>query len=220
MTIVTQTWRRGTSITSGWDFTVKHRAVAMVYTYLAFGSDYRRWYADLAAVRNQIQGAAVLDVPCGGGAVFGHLSGTAPRRYIGADVSPAMLALAGKAAEKASIQNLELVECDVVTMPYDAEFDLCLSYMGLHCMPDPAGAIAAMARAVRPGGVVRGSTVIIGAGWRSDRFVSLWQRRGIFADVYSKNDLRQWLVTAGLNAITIECSGAIAYFSATKPARG
>ncbi|WMN02132.1 class I SAM-dependent methyltransferase [Rhodococcus erythropolis] len=219
MSIVTETWRRGTSITSGWDFTVKHRAVAMAYTYLAFGSDYRRWYADLADVRNQIEGAALLDVPCGGGVVFGHLSGTSLARYVGADVSPSMLALASKEAEKTAIRNLEMVECDVVTMPYDAEFDLCLSYMGLHCMPDPAGAIAAMARAVRPGGVVRGSTVIVGTGWRNDRFVSLWQRRGIFADVYSENDLRRWLDTAGLDAITVERSGAIAYFSATKPAR-
>ncbi|MFD0366061.1 class I SAM-dependent methyltransferase [Nocardia sp. GCM10030253] len=219
MTIVTQKWRRGTPITSGWDFTVKHRAIAMAYTYLAFGSDYRRWYADLAAVRSQIDGAAVLDVPCGGGAVFAHLSGTAPRRYVGADVSPAMLALAAKEAQKSSIQNLELVERDVLTMPYDAEFDLCLSYMGLHCMPNPAGAVSAMARALRPGGVLRGSTVLVGTGWRNDRFVSLWQRRGIFADVYPENDLRQWLEAADLDEITVDCSGAIAYFSATKRGR-
>ncbi|MFD7845654.1 class I SAM-dependent methyltransferase [Nocardia sp. NPDC059764] len=189
----------------------------MVYTYVAFGSDYRRWYSDLAEVRTRVDGAEVLDIPCGGGAVFPQLSGAAPKRYVGADISPAMLALAAKEAQRSSIQNLELVERDVVAMPYDSEFDLCLSYMGLHCMPDPAAAIAAMARAVRPGGMVRGSTVLLGTGWRHDRFVALWQRRGIFTDVYPESSLRQWLQTAGLDDIQVELSGAIAYFRATKP---
>ncbi|MFF2395498.1 class I SAM-dependent methyltransferase [Nocardia sp. NPDC058114] len=219
MTIVTQKWRKGTPITSGWDYTVKHPIVAMVYTYVAFGSDYRRFYADLKDVRGLVDGAEVLDIPCGGGAVFPQLAGTTPKRYIGADVSPAMLALAAKEAEKSAIGNLELVERDVVTLPYDSEFDLCLSYMGLHCMPDPAGAIAAVGRALRPGGVLRGSTVLTGKGRKNDLFVSLWQRRGIFADVYPENELRQWLQAAGLDQITINCSGAIAYFSATKPGR-
>lgn len=213
MTTVTQQWRKGTSITAGWDFTVKHPLFARVYAFVAFGSDYRRWYADLEQVRPLVEDAEVLDVPCGGGAVFPRLAGTAPRRYVGADVSPAMLELAKKEAAKSSIRNLELIEADVVTMPYQEEFDLCLSYMGLHCMPDPSGAIAAMGRALHPGGMLRGSSVIIGEGWKNDQFVSLWQRRKIFTKVYSRSDLHGLLETAGFEDISIECSGAIAYFS-------
>lgn len=216
MTTVTQKWRRGTSITSGWDFTVKHPVFARVYAFVAFGSDYRRWYADLEDVRPLLKEADVLDVPCGGGAVFPFLAGSTPRRYIGADVSPSMLALAEKEAARSSIQNLQLVEADVVALPYRSEFDLCLSYMGLHCMPDPANAISAMVQALRPGGALRGSTVTIGTGWKNDQFVSLWQRRKIFTEVYTKDDLRTWLETAGLENISIECSGAIAYFSGTR----
>jgi SAM-dependent methyltransferase len=56
---------------------------------------------------------------------------------------------------------VQLVEGDMTRLTVDAQSaDLCLSYGGLHCVPEPSKALSEMARCLRPGGRLLGSTFL------------------------------------------------------------
>jgi SAM-dependent methyltransferase len=68
-------------------------------------------------------------------------------------------------ADRHGIDWIEFVEAGVEALPFkDRSFDLVATYTGLHCFPDPAAAIGEMARVLRPGGELRGTSVIRRAG--------------------------------------------------------
>jgi SAM-dependent methyltransferase len=68
----------------------------------------------------------------------------------GADISAGMLAEAGRAFPRA-----RLVRADARALPFDAEFDLAVSFGALgHFLPDERSAVfAGVRRALRPGGL-------------------------------------------------------------------
>jgi ubiquinone/menaquinone biosynthesis C-methylase UbiE len=58
-----------------------------------------------------------------------------------------------------SLQQVELLEADMTALPFaDGEVDLFLSYSGLHMVPDPERAVAEMARCLKPGGELIGTS--------------------------------------------------------------
>ena len=123
----------------------------------------------------------ILDVPCGGGVAFRGLRPGQRVRYVAGDLSPVMLRRARAEAKRRELDQIEFIEADVEALPFDdASFDLCVSYTGLHCFPDPAVAISEIARVLRPGGVLRGTMVIRRAGLRQDALVRLSQAAGVF----------------------------------------
>ena len=102
----------------------------------------------------------ILDVPCGGGVAFRGLRPGQRVRYVAADLSPLMLGRARAEAKRRDLHQIEFTEADVEALPFkDASFDLCVSCTGLHCFPDPA-AVSEIARVLRPGGVLRGTTLV------------------------------------------------------------
>lgn len=75
-------------------------------------------------------------------------------RLTGLDLSPAMLALARARAADLG-RSVELVEGDAERLPFpDASFDTVVCALGLCSIPDPARAVAEMARVLRPGGTL------------------------------------------------------------------
>ena len=47
---------------------------------------------------------------------------------------------------------IEFVEADVTALQFaDASFDLCVTYNGLHCLPDPHAALGELTRVLKPG---------------------------------------------------------------------
>jgi hypothetical protein len=71
-----------------------------------------------------------------------------------------------------------------------------------------------MARVPRPGGELRGTSVIKGAGLRQDAFVRLMQAGGVFAPGQTLAELETSLADAGLVKVKTSRSGALAHFSA------
>lgn len=98
----------------------------------------------------------VLDVGCGTG--FASLAmvrrfGTA--RITGVDPAPGMLEEFRAKIGGLPETRIELVGADVMAMPLPADaFDAVICSMAFHWFPDKPGAMAAMARALRPGGVI------------------------------------------------------------------
>jgi len=117
-------------------------------------------------------------------------------RYVAVDLSPVMLRRARAEARRRALEQIEFVEADVEALPFaDGSFDLGISYTGLHCFPRIDAALAELARVLRPGGVLRGSSVVRGAGIRQDVFVRLAQRAAVFGQVESAAGLEAALAS-------------------------
>ena len=126
----------------------------------------RRGAARLAAAMPPQGYRDLLDVGCGTGftteAVLTEHPGIA--RVTGVDPSDGMLAQFRAKAPALGVE-VELHRATAEDLPVpEAAFDAVVSGMAFHWFPDKAGAVRAMARAVRPGGVV----AILASGRGSD----------------------------------------------------
>lgn len=98
----------------------------------------------------------ILDVACGTGwASLIAADRFGARRITGVDVSAEMIERFREKARGRPDLEVDLHVADVLDMPVaDDAFDLVICAMALHWLPERAAAIRAMARAVRPGGLV------------------------------------------------------------------
>jgi len=98
----------------------------------------------------------VLDVGCGTGFSSAAMVRRFPvRRLVGVDPAEGMLEVFAAKLGAFPEVEVELRAEDVMEMGVaDGEFDAVISAMALHWFPDKPGAVARMARALRPGGVV------------------------------------------------------------------
>jgi ubiquinone/menaquinone biosynthesis C-methylase UbiE len=120
-------------------------------------------------------------------------------------------------AKRRDLDQIEFIEADVEGLPFDdASFDLCVSYTGLHCFPDPAAAVSEIARVLRPGGVFRGTMIARRAGLRQDALARLYQIAGVFGPSGTSDELESWLADAGMLDVSTRSDGALAYFSALR----
>jgi hypothetical protein len=74
-----------------------------------------------------------------------------------------------------------------------------------------------MARVLRPGGRLRGTTVVNDTGLRQQGFIRAFRAAGAFGPSGTEEDYRGWLEEAGLTEVELDRSGAVAYLSARKP---
>jgi ubiquinone/menaquinone biosynthesis C-methylase UbiE len=200
-----------------YDWAVERPAVARVAGKLLWGADARLFYDALATVADAPPGSSVLDVPCGGGVAFRSLPKDLNFSYIAADLDERMLMRARAEARRRGVEGIEFVRADVTALPFpDAGLDLCLTSAGLHCFPDPAGALVEMARCLRPGGRLVGTMAVRGAGVRQDAAIGLYRRIGIFGPGGTAQDYERWARAAGLVDVRLECSGAIARIDAVR----
>jgi ubiquinone/menaquinone biosynthesis C-methylase UbiE len=100
-------------------------------------------------------GMACLDVGCGGGDVALELAARVgpSGRVVGVDVDAAKVALARAEAGERGVANVEFRVADVRTLA-EEPFDVVYARFVLSHLPDPAAALAAFRRHLRPGGVV------------------------------------------------------------------
>jgi SAM-dependent methyltransferase len=213
-------WRTSWLEATAYDSVIEHENLARVLGQLIWGTDTSAFYRDIARLSRLPAGTRVLDIPCGGGVAFRGLRPEQELDYVAADLSPVMLGRARAEADRRGIHWIEFVEADVEALPFeDRSFDLVVTYTGLHCFPDPAAAIAEVARLLRPDGELRGTSVIKRTGLRQDVFVRLMQLGGVFGPGQTLAELETSLADAGLVKVSTSCNGALAYFSARRRGR-
>jgi len=126
---------------------------------------------DLVGILAPQPGESILDVGCGTGQLAAQIGGSGAR-VLGIDASPAMVEQA-----RNNFPELRFEACDVRRMAYEGEFDAVFSNAALHWVQPAAEAVAAIARALKPGGRLvaefggRGNIAEIiraaGCAWRS-----------------------------------------------------
>ncbi|MBK9082542.1 MAG: metalloregulator ArsR/SmtB family transcription factor [Rhizobiales bacterium] len=95
---------------------------------------------------------AALDLGTGSGRML-ELFAPQAGRAVGVDQSPAMLAVARAALERAGLRHAQLRQGDLYALPVEREgYDLVILHQVLHYLDDPARALREAARALRPGG--------------------------------------------------------------------
>lgn len=203
---------------SVYDWTVEHPQAGGLLWKAGIGSDLHRLYAAAAEIGRQRAGSSVLDVPCGGGVALRGLRPGQGVRYVAADISQTMLDRTMAVARRRQVAaQVEPVIADVGELPFaDGEFDLVVSFTGLHCFPDPHQAVREMGRVLHTGGVLSGSALLNDTGLRylalrrAGRFV------GLLGPGATTSNLHDWLSEAGFEGIAVTLSGAVGYFRASK----
>jgi SAM-dependent methyltransferase len=214
---VSTNWRLGHPWAAVYDFFVEREALSRPAGRLLFGTDTGLLNERIAAIESVPDGGAVLDVPCGGGVALRGLRPEKDVRYVAADIAPAMLDRTTREARRRGLEQVEMRSADMQDMPFgDGEFDLCVSFAGLHCVPHPGAAAREVARCLKPGGRFEGSVFLTDGGIRYEPMVLFGRVAGVLGPSGGRDDLERWLTGAGLADIDITRSGAIAYFSARR----
>jgi ubiquinone/menaquinone biosynthesis C-methylase UbiE len=221
MTDVTERWRSERVMAAMYQAGVKHDGVATVGAWAMWGADMRCMFADVERLADTPAGASVLDIPCGGGFAFRGLRPGQAVQYVAADISAYMLGQARAEAGRRGVQDaIDFAQADVTALQFpDASFDLCVTYNGLHCLPDPRAALGELSRVLRPGGTLRGTSCVRGRGPRKDAIIAMSRRAGAFGNPPHTGEIEKWLTEFGLDVVTLERSGAIEFFEARLPFR-
>lgn len=183
-----------------------------------WGMDTYLMYRWMDVIGEMPDGSAIIDIPCGGGTAFRALRREQDVRYVAADISPAMLDRARRAAAERGLDSIEFVEADVGSLPFaDGEFDLVATFNALHNFPDPRGAIMEMTRVLKPGGGrLVCITAVLGEGRRYDAAFKAYQRSTIFGPGGTVADVQRWIDEAGLEQRDLERSGGVIKIEAVK----
>jgi ubiquinone/menaquinone biosynthesis C-methylase UbiE len=201
-----------------YDFYIERPRLVSVIGRAVWGIDASVLYESMAPISRAPDGATIADVPCGGGVAFRALSPEQDVRYLAMDLSPKMLKRAERRARGRALNQVELLVADMTELPLaDAEVDLFLSYSGLHMVPDPGLAVAEIARCLKPGGQLIGTSFFSDAGRRA-RAIFRAGSRGGHPMPPSRADLLAWLEAAGFEGPTIGPRAGFAVFEGRKPA--
>lgn len=200
-----------------YDFYIERERLMRVVGRAVWGVDVSVLYSSMGRIASADDGATILDVPCGGGVAFRALRPDQDVRYIAADISQAMLERARRRAAKRSLSQVEFALADMLALPFeDGSADLVVSFSGLHMLDEPDVAIAEIARCVRPGGQLVGTTFLLAGSRRQRRLFEIGHRRG-HALPPNGRDLRRWLDDSGIEAATITPDRGFAVFAGRKP---
>jgi ubiquinone/menaquinone biosynthesis C-methylase UbiE len=172
---------------------------------LVWGIDAPLLYESIeSTIPNVPDGATILDVPCGGGVAFRGLRPDQDVRYIAGDLSEKMLARASERARAASLEQVELVTADMLALPFPSgTADLFVSYSGLHMVKDQEHAVQEIARCLKPGGELVGTTFLREGSRRQRMLFALGHRQG-HALPPRREDLHRWLLDAGFEGVKVQ----------------
>lgn len=201
-----------------YDFYIERPPLMRAIGRLLWGIDASVLYASMEPIGRVAEGATILDVPCGGGVAFRALRPDQNVRYLAGDLSEKMLARARRRAQAKSLNQIEVLAADITALPFaDGEADLFLSYSGLHMVNEPAQAIAEIARCLKPGGRVVGTTFLAQGARRSRAAFAIGSLRG-HPRPPRRQDLLGWLTSTGFAEPAVGPQSGFAVFTARKGA--
>jgi len=141
------------------------RAAPAYDTVIPFFTSFGQRLVDAAGLS---PGDRVLDVGCGRGATLlpAAVAVGSTGRVVGVDLSDEMVALLGAELEAAGVDTATVRRGNAEALDMeDATFDVVLSQMVLHLLPDPAAAASELLRVLAPGGRCMTSVPSGSPGW-------------------------------------------------------
>jgi ubiquinone/menaquinone biosynthesis C-methylase UbiE len=201
-----------------YDWWIERERVAAVVGRVMWGIDTRPMYVTMRkALARAPDGATIVDAPCGGGVAFRALRPDQRVRYVAADLDERMLERARHRADLLGLPQIELLEADMRKLPLEDESaELCLTYGGLHMIDDPEVALSEMARCLRPGGEIVGTTFLAGGSRRKRLLFAAGGRSGHAVPEGTSDDLARWLSDAGFGETDVSGDEGFASFTGRK----
>ncbi len=143
----------------------------------------------------------VIEVGCGSGLVSFEIIPHV-RRFMGSDLSSAMIGVANSKLDKSGFTNATFMAGDAMQMPDVGAFDKVLLVNLLHVVDDPAGMLARTKQLAKPGGKLLVVSYCHGEKM-SPRYAVLSHLMGVAAAFGLMPKLSRFTFE-GLRAITIE----------------
>lgn len=201
-----------------YDFYIERPRLMQLIGRTLWGIDSSVLYSSMAPIRRAAEGATIVDVPCGGGVAFRALEPDRRVRYIAGDLSPGMLRRAERRARARALDQVDFMVADMTQLPLaDCEADLFLSFSGLHMVMDQKGAIDEITRCLKPGGELVGTTFLADGSRRARAIFRAGSYRGHPLPP-SRDDVRNWLESAGLEDVDLGTQRGFVAFAARRPA--
>ncbi|TWT36213.1 Ubiquinone/menaquinone biosynthesis C-methyltransferase UbiE [Posidoniimonas corsicana] len=156
-------------------------------------------------------GEVVVDLGCGGGLdVFLAARRVGPTgKAIGVDMTPEMLELARRNAERSGASNVEFLHALIDNLPLpDESVDCVISNCVINLAPDKPAVFQEVARVLKPGGRLAVSDIALKAELPPELGSDLMAYVGCIAGAIPIHDYRAGLLRAGFAAVEIVDSGS------------
>jgi arsenite methyltransferase len=156
-------------------------------------------------------GETVVDLGCGGGLdVFLAARRVGPTgRAIGIDMTPEMLELSRRNAEKSGLANVAFHQATIDNLPLaDASVDCVISNCVINLAPDKPAVFREIARVLRPGGRLAVSDIALKRDLPPELGNDLLAYVGCIAGAIPIEDYRRGLIEAGFAHVEIVDTGA------------
>jgi SAM-dependent methyltransferase len=156
-------------------------------------------------------GEVVVDLGSGGGldVLLAAKKVGAAGKAIGIDMTPEMLELARRNAEKAGATNTEFHRATIDKLPLaDGSVDCVISNCVINLAPDKRAVFREVARVLKPGGRLAVSDIALKKPLPPGVGQDLMAYVGCIAGAILIQDYRQWLIEAGFSHVELIDTGA------------
>ena len=199
-----------------YDFYIERPWLMHMVGRTVWGIDARPLYAAMAPIAKLEAGETVIDVPCGGGVALRALAPGQRVTYLAGDIDAAMVERTRRRAQERGLTQVSVGTADLEALPYErASADLFACFSGLHMLADPARAMREIARCLKPGGEVIGTTFLLEGGRRQRALFAAGARRG-HPEPPPRGALVEMFEAAGIERVQIAPREGFAAFSGVR----
>src|SRR3954452_10612176 len=195
-----------------YDFSIERPWLSRRLGRLQWGIDVRSMYASMDVISRQGGGATIVDVPCGGGLALRALRRGQDVRFVAVDIDECMLERTRAKAADRGLDQVETVAADMRSLPLaDASADLVCSYSGLHMANEAQAVVGELARVLRPGGELVGTTFVEAGTRRQRALFRAGERGGMARPPADGATVARWLTEAGLRDVEVAGRGFVLF---------